>query len=682
MKRGLACFGLAFALAEWTAANLLPPLGIGLAAVFCFAAAVWLRRRRPAVLLSGAAAGFAWLLVFTLWNVVPVRRYAGQTVRCVAVAETDCVLSAYDADCLRGTLRIQQIDGEKADFKVYCASFPGTAPGDVVKLTLSLNDLPSNEYRLTRMSRDVYLEARCLDGGAVLGRDSSVRFLLYRLRRKLSDRLQTWLPWDLGGVESAMLLGDKSSLREAENQTFRRAGVSHLLAVSGLHMALLCGLGMDCRRRFDRRMILARGALVLFYMGLTGMSASVVRAGSVFLIALAGEFFLQPYDLLTATGFAALLMSVRSAYAPCDLGFVLSFSAVLGVSTAAVLSDWQRSCWKLPSILLRVLETVQTTVLAALATLPALLFYDLEISGAGVLCNLLVVWMIRPALLLGLVVLVLSPLNGPFRLASLLLEGWLRLLVGVVRWCAALPFARLVLPRRYTIFVLAVLAVLFGVFWHQKKYKWGISAVLLCGAAAIGLCVPLEQGVVRIALVGTAGNPCAVITRQEHAVVLFRGGWSNRNAVRQYLYEQGDPAWDLCVDLRQTPADMEFPVETVVLQEMDSGTGTMDILEGLTLDLTHTSRANLAVIGVGNSHIAMMAGKLELEQPVQVDVLCAGGAVSESLKAQAILYTAQSPAWLNSIGEETLYFGSGTPVITIRPDRSITFQGVTKCVVQ
>ena len=682
MKRGLACFGLAFALAEWTAANLLPPLGIGLAAVLCFAGAVWMRRRRTSVFLVGAAAGFAWLIVFTLWKVVPVRQYAGQTVRCVAVAETDCVLSDYEADRLRGTLHIRQIDGKKVDFKVYCTSFPGSSPGDVVKLTLGLNELPFNAYRLNRMSKGVYLEGRYLDGGTVEGSDSSVRFLMFRLRQKLSDRLQTWLPWDLGGVEAAMLLGDKASLREAESKAFRRAGVSHLLAVSGLHVALLCGLGTDRRRRFDRRVILARGVLVLFYMGLTGMSASVLRAGSVFLIALLGAFFIQPYDLLTATGFAALLMSVRSAYAPCDLGFALSFSAVLGIQAAEVLSGRQRAGWKLPPIILRAIETVQITVLAALGTLPVLLFYGLEVSGAGVLCNLLVIWMIRPALLLGLMVLIMSPLKGPFRLASLMLEAWLRILVGAVRWCAALPFARLVLPRTYTIFTLAVLAALFGVFWYHKKCKWGISAVLLCGAAAAALCVRMEQGVVRIALVGTAGNPCAVITQQEHAVVLFRGGWSNRNAVQQYLYEQGNPKWDLCVDLRQTPTDMEFPVNTLVLQAQETGTDRIGILEDLTLDLTHTNRSNLAVIGAGDSHIAMMAGKLELEHPIQVDVFCAGGAYSDSLQADTILYTEQSPAWINSVGKEILYFSSGTPVITIRPGRSLTFQEVTKCVVQ
>ena len=67
------------------------------------------------------------------------------------------------------------------------------------------------------------------------------------------------------------------------------------------------------------------------------MPVSVSRAGIVLLVALVGDFFLLPPDLLTSTSFAAILMGLQNAYAPCDLGFQLSFCAVLGVQAAAAL---------------------------------------------------------------------------------------------------------------------------------------------------------------------------------------------------------------------------------------------------------------------------------------------------------------------------------------------------------
>ena len=78
----------------------------------------------------------------------------------------------------------------------------------------------------------------------------------------LSRRLRLYLPRELGGLEAAMLLGDKSQLTETAEETFRLAGVSHLLSISGLHFSLLCGLfllgPLAASLRFNRRICCSR----------------------------------------------------------------------------------------------------------------------------------------------------------------------------------------------------------------------------------------------------------------------------------------------------------------------------------------------------------------------------------------------------------------------------------------
>ena len=262
-----------------------------------------------------------------------------------------------------------------------------------------------------------------------------------------------------------MLLADKSRLDDSVQQAFRTAGVSHLLAVSGLHLALLCGLlGFGRKWKFYKPLILLRAAAALFYLLLTGMPVSVSRAGIVLLVALVGDFFLLPPDLLTSTSFAAILLGLQNAYAPCDLGFQLSFCAVLGVQAAAALARTeQRAAQDKPAAvkaLCQVAEPVQTAVLASLATLPVLVAHGMAASLVGVLCNLLVVWMVQPALQLGILLLLCSAV--PFlaaitNLTALVLSLWLKGLLWLVRCCAALPFASICLPQRYTLFALAVL---------------------------------------------------------------------------------------------------------------------------------------------------------------------------------------------------------------------------------
>lgn len=269
----------------------------------------------------GAVCGLAWFLMFSLVWVRPARALAGQTVTCTAVVETDADAS-YSESRLRGTLRLTEIDGRPANVRVQCSSFPGENAGERFKAQFALAELPDNKYRLSRNSKGVYLQAEYLGSYQPLAASRAPRFALYRLRQRWSAVLRRWLPRQLDGMETAMLLADKSRLDDAVQQAFRTAGVSHLLAVSGLHLALLCGLFSFGRRwKFYKPLIILRGAVALFYVLLTGVPVSVLRAGLVFAVALAGDFLLLPFDLLTATGFAAILMGLQNATRPAISAF-------------------------------------------------------------------------------------------------------------------------------------------------------------------------------------------------------------------------------------------------------------------------------------------------------------------------------------------------------------------------
>lgn len=486
-----------------------------------------------------------------------------------------------------------------------------------------------------------------------------------------------------------MLLADKSRLDDTTQQAFRTAGVSHLLAVSGLHLALLCGLlGFGRRWKFYKPLIILRGAVALFYVLLTGAPVSVLRAGSVLAVALAGDFLLLPVDLLTSTGFAAVLLGLQNAYAPCDIGFQLSFCAVLGVQAAAVLThrETQAAGENAPlQTLCRLAEPILTAALASLATLPVLAAHGMAASLVGILCNLLVVWMLQPALQLGILLLVLSavPLLLPLvNLVGLVLSLWLRLMLWLVERCAAMPFASVYLPQRYTLFVLAVLGALAVCFWHARRLRLYLPAAALCTVLAVGLGVWMQRDVVQINLVGASNNPCVVCVQNGQAVVFFRGGESNWSAVQNYLAGRSRQEPALVVDLRAKPTQMEFSAaEVVTVQELADFT-TRPVLDGLTLDLYHNKSANLAVLGVGERHIAVGAGRLELAEPVRVDVLCAPGTLSDSVRPDAILYTAAAPRWLDDAAGCTLRYGEDTPGLTLRPGRSMIWEEAQTIAVQ
>ena len=229
---------------------------------------------------------------------------------------------------------------------------------------------------------------------------------------------------------------------------------------------------------------------------------------------------------------------------------------------------------------------------------------------------------------------------------------------------------------------LAVLGALAVCFWHARRLRLYLPAAALCTVLAVGLGVWMQRDVVQINLVGASNNPCVVCVQNGQAVVFFRGGESNWSAVQNYLAGRSRQEPALVVDLRAKPTQMELSAaEIVTVQELADFT-TRPVLDGLTLDLYHNKSANLAVLGVGERHIAVGAGRLELAEPVRVDVLCAPGTLSDSVRPDAILYTAAAPRWLDDAAGCTLRYGEDTPGLTLRPGRSMIWEEAQTIAVQ
>lgn len=710
MTRKLAGFGLAFALAELAAAYL-PPLASLLTAalfisLFLFAAFTQRRAARfalPAV--AGLLAGLVWSAAYQLAVVKPAQSLAGQTYACTAIVQPDAETS-WQPGNVRATLLITRLDGRKTSLKVYCTDLPYSEAGDIITGQFQLQPLRADSYRMSRYAKGTWLGASYQADYIWQGTSDALPYRLYHLRQAFAKRLTTYLPKNLAGVEAAMLLGEKSELTDEWSDTFRTAGIAHLLAVSGLHVALLCGLfamGQGRRSRFSVPRVLLQITVLLLYMGLTGLPFSVFRAGVMFLIMLVGSLLLQPPDSLTALALAAIIIGTQQPFAPCDIGFKLSVCGVLGVLAASALAKRQtqfvqvryaarhnqrrQNALPLPlAIVLRAVDAVQTAVLATLATLPVLLLHGMAASGAAVPANLLVVWLLGPALRLGILALVLSfvPVLDPlFHGASLLLGIVLRLMTTLAAWCAALPVAHIALPVRYTLWVLAVFAVLAALFWRTRQLRRFVPVGFVCAVAAVMLGGTMQRDVVRLAMVGTAGNGCVVAVQNNRAVVLYRGSAANGRAVQQYLTQNGAPELAAVIDLRTEPGEMPLQAaQLLTIADLPQGLTHLQLLDTVEVDLLHTNAAALAVLDVGGWHAAASAGKLILAEPVAVDLYCAGGSCPEAIQAKAILCNQQTPKWLSKAGDTPVYYDAETPTAVVRPGKSVVYEEVQPLAVQ
>ncbi len=217
-----------------------------------------------------------------------------------------------------------------------------------------------------------------------------------RIREKLVVAIQQCLDGDVGASVAGICYGADEHLSDQAVSDFRNCGVSHLLAVSGLHMSvLLQGLIYLLRRlRVGRVWRSIVGAVLLLgFMAIVGFSASVVRAGVVSLVTLFGSCLRRRADERNSLGLALLVLLIPDPLAAYDAGMLLSFSATFGLLfwtkpiEQFLLRDREPKygAWLVKTLV----AAVSVSLSALLATLPVLAIYFGRVSLLSVPANLL-----------------------------------------------------------------------------------------------------------------------------------------------------------------------------------------------------------------------------------------------------------------------------------------------------
>lgn len=136
------------------------------------------------------------------------------------------------------------------------------------------------------------------------------------------------------GIIKAVLLGDKSTLREEDQLLYQKNGISHLLAISGLHISMIGVSLYKLLRRCNLTFLEAgipSGILLLLYGMMTGFGISTIRAICMFIVMIFGDIFGRAYDMASAMALAAMIVLLRNPLQAGQAGFLLSFGAVLGI---------------------------------------------------------------------------------------------------------------------------------------------------------------------------------------------------------------------------------------------------------------------------------------------------------------------------------------------------------------
>ena len=288
-------------------------------------------------------------------------------------------------------------------------------------------------------------------------------------------------------VAEALLLGWRGDVDQSTQQQFRGAGIAHLLCVSGLHVGVMALLVGGCLFFLGRRLWqrIVKGIIQLlavwFFVLLTGMAPSTLRAGVMFTLMIVGDMMEQRPNTLNNLATSAVLIFCFAPMQLFDVGFQLSYTAVLGILA------WHRPLLQLlPSLaqsepnplqwlLGKVWSWTCLSTAAQLATLPLILYYFHQFPLYFLIANLTVVPF--AGLLLATALLALAAGDAGWLTALLRLQ--LQAVDHITRWVSSLPSALLDnlycdLPMLLFLF----LALYLFTLWLRDKKPWALPATV------------------------------------------------------------------------------------------------------------------------------------------------------------------------------------------------------------
>lgn len=364
----------------------------------------------------------------------------------------------------------------------------------------------------------------------------------YKIRHGILQSISNCLPKKEASVLAGMLIGYTKDMPEEMEEDFRRAGLSHVMAVSGANIAflLLPLLWLLKRLGFNRRWSSAIAfPMMIFYVFATGMEASVVRAAIMAGVTLIGMLFWRKTDIYCSMAASAIIILIKNSYMLYDLGFILSFAATLSLAIFhKPLLD--RLSVKIPK---SIRSTLAATLAAQLGVIPVVAYCFNTFSVVSVLSNLLVVPLTGFLTLLGALLAIVG--NLALSLGQLLGQ-FTRIVVDILLFLteniAAIPWAEIGLATPSLLFVMIYYLVLLYVrYWHPRLPNDVARPVLagilvLCGTLVVFMCVPSRS--LRIYFADVGQGDCVLIRTPQGKNIIIDGGGSINDEKGSYAGER------------------------------------------------------------------------------------------------------------------------------------------------
>lgn len=468
-------------------------------------------RTRALLILSGLACGFLWTALYTAVFFRPAQELDGRTVRLTATVADWPQEGAYG-----GYTVLVRADTERR-VRVSAILYTdeqgaGLRPGDRVETIAhcTLGDRTFAGEKITYYTaKGIFLRAQAY-GRLTAERPDRVapQYFAAWASRALKTGIDAAFPEEEAGFVKALVTGNRDNLTDAFTTSLERTGLSHTVAVSGMHLAFLSGLFTLLLGRGKRSTAVFTILWVVLFCGIAGNTPSVLRAAVMVLLLQFAPLLDRERDGPTSLALALLLLLWVNPFSAAHIGLQLSFTSVAGILLVSDrVQDWLLKKLRMDELhksknwrerLLRagpyfVVSNLSATLGASVLTIPLVAVHFNMISLISPLSNLLTLWAIGFLFLGGLGAGALAVvLPGPAAVLALPFTLLVRYLQWVIDLLARPALAALPLESVYYRAWLVLVYALVLLFIRTKGRR-SVWMPLAAGTAALVMAVALTR---------------------------------------------------------------------------------------------------------------------------------------------------------------------------------------------
>ena len=487
-----------------------------------------------ALSLGAALSSAAAFAAFDIYLAHLEEKYCGEEADIEAVVEEIRYSTSFSASYI---IKTRSINGNSVSLRMSLDDETGLETGNVIHTAAMISPVDRNggilgngEYLL---ADGVRLTAEGSDTEIIDYAAANLRIFLLRLNSRLTDILCDRRAGENSGIAAALFLGNRSQLKPSVTRDFRRLGISHVLALSGMHLAVVCGAISYFTKRIgakERRIICA--VFIIGYVFLTGASPSVCRAGIMLLIMYTANLTGRGGDSITNLGVSVLLLSATDPFGAGGISLQLSAAAVLAILLQAdridkISTAAPKKRNKIVKAFVSIRSSVRLTVSVIMFTLPLMWLYFGYVSIISPVTSLIFSGIASIILCVAPAAVIASP-AAHFSKVVFRIEGMLcNFTADLAARISALHGITVTLDSTFMLVLCILCAAVFTAFCitqgKMKKFTAVISAVLLIFTCALGAAIQNRDGAVFITAVNNKSSDEIVIDSRGRTMVIDIG---------------------------------------------------------------------------------------------------------------------------------------------------------------